>query len=155
MNEARPELTLWCDGAGAERMGKPGGWAWLAVRDDDELAHDEGRDDDTTCLVMELTAVLEALRTCRKKRWHLTHCIVIASDCTIALEAADGRFTPRPPKYHALCAQLREAFDAVSATSRWVKSHAGVRWNEEVDARAARARDEVPRLKTSRRARTK
>lgn len=138
----KPKLHLYCDGAGAERTGQPGGWAWLAVEADAVLADGAGRLAKTSSLVMELTAVLSALEAAQAHGWHASHALVVCSDSTIALDVAKGTFLPKPLQYRALCLRVREAFVACGATAQWVRGHAGQPWNEAVDALAARARDE-------------
>jgi len=139
--EERRPLHLFCDGAGAERTGKPGGWAWLAIEDEVVVAHGSGRLAKTSSLVMELTAVLSALEAAQAHGWHETHALVVCSDSTIALDVAKGTFVPKPPQYRALCQRVRDAFLASGATAKWVRGHAGQKWNEAVDALAATARD--------------
>lgn len=135
-------LQVVCDGAGAERVGRPGGWAFVLVRDDEVLARGAGREAKTSSLVMELTAALRGLEAARE--WKTSHRIELVTDCRIALDVASGAFLPKPPRYHPLCRALREAFLECGATARWVKGHSGERWNEAVDAMAAAARDLTP-----------
>ncbi|MBL8914050.1 MAG: hypothetical protein JNM17_25320 [Archangium sp.] len=186
-------MRVVCDGAGAEKMGKPGGWAFIVLGDDDTvLAEGRGGEKKTTSLVMELTAAAEGLEAAarlersnspanvaaggdspRNERSNSPANVaaggdsprntversngpanvaaggdsprntVLVSDCKIALDVATGAHLPKPQKYHALCKRLRDAFLAVNATARWVKAHSGEKWNEEVDARAASAREET------------
>jgi ribonuclease HI len=63
---------------------------------------------------------------------------VVVSDSSIALEAAAGRFLPRP--YAALAAEVHALAQGLSATTRKVRAHAGLPWNELADARALEAR---------------
>ncbi|MBL8922999.1 MAG: hypothetical protein JNJ54_29385 [Myxococcaceae bacterium] len=142
MTAARPRLELFCDGSGEERVGRPGGWAFLAVRDETLVHSGHGAAPKTTSLVMELEAVSAALRAVLAGGWHEAHEVVVVSDSRIALEVADGRFMPRPAAYRAQAEALRALAVATGARTRWVRGHAGHRWNEEVDALAHRAKVE-------------
>ncbi|MDP3506225.1 MAG: RNase H family protein [Myxococcales bacterium] len=135
-------LEVHCDGSGEERVGRPGGWAFVIVRDGEVLCERDGSSGKTTSLVMELEAARSALDEVVAQRWHFTHQVVLISDCRVALEVAAGTFTPRPPKYAALSSTLRELAVTSGAVMKWVRAHAGHRWNEHVDAvaRAARLR---------------
>jgi ribonuclease HI len=139
---ARPRLELYCDGSGEERVGRPGGWAFLAVRDDELVHAAHGAAAKTTSLVMELEAVSAALRTALAEGWHVAHEVVVVSDSRIALEVADGHFMPRPVAYRAQAEALRALAIATGARTKWVRGHAGHRWNEAVDALAHRAKVE-------------
>ncbi|MFO0595329.1 MAG: RNase H family protein [Myxococcaceae bacterium] len=132
-------LEVYCDGAGSDRVGRPGGWAFVVVRDDAVVLEGAGAAPKTTSLVMELLAAAEGLEAVHAAQ--LVGPVRLISDCRIALDVATGVFFPRPPRYRALCERLRAAFLVRETTAVWVKSHAGDRWNEEVDGRAARARD--------------
>jgi ribonuclease HI len=136
----RPLLEAHCDGSGEERVGRPGGWAFVIVRDGQVLVECDGSAAKTTSLVMELEAARAALDEVVSQRWHFTHRVVLISDCRVALEVAAGTFTPRPAKYAALSAALRELAVTSNAVTKWVRAHAGHRWNEHVDASARAAR---------------
>ncbi len=136
----RPLLEAHCDGSGEERVGRPGGWAFVIVRDGEVLVERDGSAAKTTSLVMELEAARAALDEVVARRWHFTHQVLLISDCRVALEVAAGTFTPRPAKYAALSAALRELAVTSNAVTKWVRAHAGHRWNEHVDASARAAR---------------
>jgi len=133
-------LEVHCDGSAEERVGRPGGWAFVIVRDDEVLCERDGSASKTTSLVMELEAARSALDEVVEQRWHFTHRVVLISDCRVALEVAAGTFTPRPAKYAALSSALREVAVTSGAVTKWVRAHAGHRWNEHVDASAKAAR---------------
>jgi ribonuclease HI len=134
-------LELWTDGSAEGRAGRPGGWAFIAVRADAEVGAGHGGQGATTCVLMELEAVRQALLEAQARGWHRRHQLVVVSDSSIALDAAAGRFLPRP--YAALAAEVYALAQALSAQTRKVRSHAGARWNELADARAHEARLEA------------
>ncbi|MBE2251279.1 MAG: hypothetical protein IAE78_17190 [Myxococcus sp.] len=136
----RPLLEVFCDGSGAERVGRPGGWAFVIVHGDEVLRERSGGEAKTTCLVMELEAARAGLDEVVAAGWHRSHQVRLISDCRVALEVADGVFTPRPAKYAALTEALRALALTSGATTRWVRGHGGHRWNDHVDALARAAR---------------
>jgi ribonuclease HI len=137
----RPLLELWTDGAAGARAGLPGGWAFVAVAGEREVLGGQGGHPATTCVLMELEAVRQALVAVEAKGWHQRYQVVLVSDSSIALQAASGRFLPRP--YAAVAAAVHALAQTLGAGVRKVRAHAGSRWNELADARAASARAEA------------
>ena len=135
-----PTLEVYSDGSGEERVGRPGGWAFVIVRDGVELARGHGAAAKTTCLLMELEGARAGLCEVLARGWHEGHAVVLVSDSSIALDIAAGRFTPKPRAYHAACAALRDVATRCGAQTRWVRAHAGEPWNEQVDAQARLAK---------------
>lgn len=131
-------LELYCDGSAEERVGKPGGWAFVVVRSEEELLRGSGASASTTSLVMELEGARAGLGEILSRRWHLDHAVELISDSTIALDVAAGRFLPK--RHGALAQALRAAAVEAGATTRWVRAHSGHRWNEAVDALAEEAK---------------
>lgn len=131
-------LEVHCDGSGEARVGQPGGWAFVVVRDDQLLAEGSGGAKVTTSLVMELQAATHGLRAVVKRGWHQQHVVELISDSSIALDVAAGRFVP---KTHVKEARALRALAVIAdAKTRWVRGHSGVLWNERVDAAAAAAK---------------
>ena len=137
-----PRLELYCDGSAEERVGKPGGWAFLVVRSGEVLLMKNGGSSSTTSLVMELEAALAGLKEIVSRDWHLVNSVELISDSSIALDIAAGRFMPR--RHVELAQSLRAAALEARATSRWVRAHSGHRWNELVDALAHEAKRRHP-----------
>jgi ribonuclease HI len=136
----RPLLEVYCDGSGEERVGRPGGWAFVIVRDGEVRCERDGGAIKTTSLVMELEAARSALEEIVAQRWHFTHHIMLISDCRVVLEVAAGTFTPRPEQYAVRSSALRALALTSGAVTKWVRAHAGHQWNEHVDASARSAR---------------
>ncbi|MFZ5438965.1 MAG: RNase H family protein [Myxococcota bacterium] len=134
-------LFVFSDGSGEERVGRPGGWAFVVVRDDEELARGDGRAEKTTCLLMELEAARAGLAEVVRRGWHEAHAVVLVSDSSIVLDVAAGRFRPKPVALHAATDALHRLAMHARASTRWVRAHAGHRWNEVVDVRARQARE--------------
>lgn len=131
-------LEVHCDGSGEARVGRPGGWAFVVVRDEQVLAQGSGGAKVTTSLAMELKAALHGLRAVVARGWHRDHVVELISDSSIALEVAAGKFVPKT--HDVLARKLREVAIAADAKTRWVRGHSGVIWNERVDAAAANAK---------------
>lgn len=131
-------IELYCDGSGEERVARPGGWAYVIVRDGEVLYEGHGFEEATTSLIMELEAVRAGLEAVIAHG--LTGDVTVVSDCRIALEVTAGTFRPKPEKYHALCDALRVAAVRANAKTRWIRGHAGHPLNELVDARAHEAK---------------
>lgn len=135
-------VTLYADGSGAERVGRPGGWAFVVVRDDVLLLEESGRVTKTTSLVMELQAALFGLRAVAAKGWREVELI---SDCRIALDVVRGVFLPKPVLVRALAEELHACAKTLVVHTRWVRAHSGEPWNEAVDVMAAVARGPLRR----------
>ena len=130
-------ISLYADGAGAERVGRPGGWAFALVRGDELLLERWGREDRTTSLAMELVAATRGLEAVRELG---VREVELISDCRIALDVVRGTFLPKPALVRALAETLHAVARELTVTTRWVRAHAGDAWNEAVDALAADAR---------------
>lgn len=133
-----PVLEVYSDGSAAERVGRPGGWAWALVRYGRVLQTASGAAPSTTSLVMELEAARAALAEVVARGWHRGHVVELISDSSIALEVAAGRFVPKTQA--ALAQQLRAAAREAGARTRWVRAHRGHSFNELVDALALEAK---------------
>lgn len=133
-------LEVYCDGSAEERVGKPGGWAFIVVLEDEVLAASSGHSPSTSSLVMELEAARAGLAEVVARGWHVGQVVELVSDSSIALDIAAGRFMPKRPA--ALAQALRAATLEAGARTRWVRAHSGHRWNEAVDeaARVAKLR---------------
>lgn len=131
-------LELYCDGSGADRVDRPGGWAFAVVRDGAALLERSGGSPKTTAFLMELEAARAALA------WVVEHGAsepaVLISDSRLTLEVASGLRELKAARYVEPAAALRALAVATKASTKWVRGHAGHRWNERVDglARAAK-----------------
>lgn len=133
------------DGACSGNPG-PGGWAWV-----DEIMGESGSGGAkrTTNNIMELTAMLEALRHADPKRT-----LLLRADSQYVINVvtkwapgwrrkgwkkADGK----PVANQELVAKLLEAYEAREAKTRidWVRGHDGDAGNEEADRLAVKERD--------------
>lgn len=134
-------ISVYCDGSSHSRGGKPGGWGYVVVDGERILADGSGSHPSTTNNIQELTAILEGL----------THLAVIApeglvevvSDSQYALGMATGSFTATKNVELAADVALVYAWFGPRIRARWVKGHAGNRFNEYVDRLAGRAKEQL------------
>lgn len=141
------KIVVFTDGACSGNPG-PGGWAW-AVAPDGQITG-SGGEASTTNQRMELTAVLEALRSLTAAGATGTH-IEVVSDSTYVVNCfRDGwwkrwerngwRNSKRQPVANDdLWRPLIEIYQAIDVEFRWVKGHSGDPMNDLVDALAVAA----------------
>jgi ribonuclease HI len=132
-------IRVYTDGACSGNPG-PGGWAWI-VPDGPFAA---GADDPTTNQRMELTAVLEAVRA-------LDGPLEVISDSAYVVNCFRDRWWEgwvrrgwtnsqrKPVANRDLWEPLVELYQERDLVFRWVKAHAGDRWNELADRLAVEA----------------
>lgn len=131
------------DGACSGNPG-PGGWAWVVP--DGEYGY--GGDARTTNQRMELTAVLEAVRTLPGK-------LHIVSDSTYVVNCFRDAWwrgwlkrgwknsQKKPVANRDLWEPLVDLYQDRDITFEWVKGHSGDRWNDRADELAVQGRDEA------------
>lgn len=132
-------VSLYTDGSSGQGGGKPGGWAWVIVRDDAEvLATDYGGSTSTTNNIMEMTAAIEgmyALRALQESgrisRWEV---LELVSDSQYVLGIASGGYCPS--KNLELASEAKALACALGVRFRWVRGHTGNTWNERCDSLA-------------------
>ncbi len=144
-----PSSGVFTDGSAIPNPG-PGGWGAVYVVDGDVVAQEHGHDPDTTNNRMELTAIIEGIGLVPPGRPAVLH-----TDSRLAVDTlttwAKGwerrgwRRKSGPVENLDL---VKRAYELVTARPeieiRWVKAHAGNRWNEYADSLAtAWAREEL------------
>jgi len=144
-----PSSGVFTDGSATPNPG-PGGWGAVYVVDGEVVAQDHGHQPNTTNNRMELTALLKGIELVPPG----TPAIVY-SDSNLAVrtvsEWAAGwarrgwKRKTGPVENLDLVKPLFEAFQRRPELEiRWIKAHAGNRWNEYADSLAtAYARDEL------------
>lgn len=134
-------ISIFTDGSSGAGGGKPGGWAWVIVRDGKPVATDLGSSPSTTNNIMELTAALEGLKAfCTLKiRGELpADAVELVSDSQYVLGCASGEWNPT--KNLDLVNGLINLTKLVKPQLRWVRGHTGDVWNERCDSLAHRAK---------------
>lgn len=144
-----PSSGVFTDGSAIPNPG-PGGWGAVWVEDDEVIAQEHGEAGDTTNNRMELTAIIHGMHLVPAGRP-----VVLHTDSRLAVDTLTSwaagwerrgwRRRSGPIKNLDL---VKEAWALVQARPeielRWVKAHAGNRWNEYADSLAtAWARDEL------------
>ena len=147
--EGGPDEGVFTDGSSIPNPG-PGGWGAVWVVDGEPVAQDHGHDPDTTNNRMELTAIIRGIELVPEGRP-----VVLWTDSRLAVdtltkwaagwERRGWRRKSGPIQNLDLVKQAyRLVQDRPEVELRWVKAHAGNRWNEYADALAtAWARDEL------------
>jgi ribonuclease HI len=136
-----PDSGLFTDGGCIPNPG-PGGWGAVYVVDGEVVAEDHGHDPDTTNNRMELTAIARGIELVPVG----TPCTVW-SDSNLAVrtltewaagwERRGWKRKSGPVENLDLVKPLYEAVEARPELElRWIKAHAGHRWNEYADALA-------------------
>ena len=146
-------VSVYADGSAEPMPGFGGGWAFIVVSDEVELARGSGGVKSTTNNVMELTAALSGLEHVLLSGAHKTCHVELVSDSRLALTIADGSVAAH--RYGPVAEALRAAGLEAAAATRWVRGHAGHRWNEAVDALASLERQAQLPAKVRRRRQAK
>lgn len=127
-------ITIYTDGSCNPNPGK-GGWAFLALYNNEEIAV-YGGEKNTTNNIMELTAVIEALKEFRTDKY-----LHIFSDSLYVIKCAQGEWK----KSKNL--ELWKIYDKYSKDKdilyTWVKGHNGDKYNEIVDKLAKKGATEI------------
>lgn len=144
MTDVRPQVTIYTDGGSKPNPG-PGGWAAILVTDGEVVELSDG-EKATTNNRMELKAAISALES-----------LQTPSDVTIYTDSVylkngitrwmhtwvkNGWQTSsrQPVKNRDLWEKLHAALQNHTVSWRWVKGHAGNRYNERADRLATAAR---------------
>lgn len=128
------ELILYTDGA-CKTTDKTGGWCYILVINDDQIALDFGPVDDTTNNRMEVQAAIEGLNFCADN--NIKEVTVITDSQYVIGTVSQGW---KRNVNQDILSQLDEAIDRMDkVTWKHVKGHAGNKWNEKCDAFAVTA----------------
>lgn len=132
---------VYTDGACSGNPG-PGGWAWVVP----DGPYGSGGESQTTNQRMELTAVLEAVRS-------LEGSLEVVSDSTYVVNCFRDRWwegwlrrgwvnsQKKPVANRDLWEPLIDLYQQRHITFRWVKGHSSDRWNDRADELAVEARE--------------
>lgn len=134
-------ISVYSDGSSTGRSDKPGGWAFVIVRDGMPLLANYGGNAHTTNNIQELTGAIEGLKAVIANGWHTGNMIELVSDSEYVLKTANG--TNHPQKNLELCEELVKAFDTCQARVRWCRGHSGDLYNERCDSLARQGKMEA------------
>lgn len=132
--------SIYCDGSSHSTGGKPGGYGWVITVDKMPIAAGSGGDPETTNNVMELRAAIAGLKGLRALFPHgAPGPVEIVSDSKYTLGLASGQYSASKNKEDA--DELRRLCEEIGVSGyRWVKGHAGNKWNERCDSIAKMAK---------------
>ncbi len=123
-------LEIFTDGSCIRNPGGDGGWGVVAVRDGQMVAELYGPDPTTTSNRAEMTAIIQALLWLPPSA-----SATIVSDSKLCVNILSGRW--RAKANLDLIDEARELIQERQIKFRWVRGHAGNRWNEYADLLAA------------------
>lgn len=141
-------IVIYTDGACIKNPGGKGGWAWAVKPEGNSMppkVFDAGSEEITTNNIMEMTAVLEAIRYAKRANRNspVADRIVIYSDSRYCVDGFmswmykwrnRGWSKPGGLKNEAIWRELWDVKEGV--TLKWVRGHNGNPMNEFVDALA-------------------
>lgn len=139
-------IEVYSDGSG-NTFDSDGGYGWRLVVDGTLVAQGSGYLPKATNNVAEITAAIEGLKYAAKYIGMLgiqppqTASVVLVADSQLVLGYATGAYKCKALHLTSLYIELKKAFKAVGATTRWVKGHAGDEHNEGCDQLAKAARN--------------
>jgi ribonuclease HI len=146
---AGPDAGVFTDGSANPNPG-PGGWGAVYVVDGEVVAQDHGHEPDTTNNRMELRALLAGIELVPAGTPAVIHSdsnlvVRTVTEWAAGWEARGWKRKTGPVENLDL---VRPAYERLRARPelevRWIKAHAGNRWNEYADSLAtAYARDEL------------
>ena len=133
-------ISVYSDGSSTGRSNKPGGWAYVIVKDDEQLHSAHGGDPKTTNNCMELQGAIEGLKALLANNLVGTEPVELVSDSQYVLGLASGDYKPK--KNVALACELRRLAIKTGVTMRWVRGHMGDTYNEMCDVLAKKGKEE-------------
>ncbi len=146
------KIDIYTDGACSGNPG-PGGWGFVIIDkdSDNEIIKNSGAKKNTTNNRMELSAVIEALKTIKEKKLNETeNSLSIYTDSQYVKNGISAWIfnwkknnwktsAKKPVKNQDLWQELDKLSIELKPTWNWVKGHAGNRYNEECDRLAVEA----------------
>jgi ribonuclease HI len=142
-------IEIYCDGSSEGNSTGKGGWAYVICKDGVKIAEGSGHLPKATNNVAEIRAAIEGLLTASLLPEVVSGnlpgvnrpSIVLISDSQLVLKYATGEYVCR--KYHLipLYIELKRRYQAIGATTRWVKGHSGDINNERCDVLAKAAKE--------------
>lgn len=135
------KIDIFTDGGCSGNPG-PGGWAFVALDNENLLSYSSGGDAQTTNNKMELTAVIRALETCQvleaKQVCISTDSQYVKNGITTWIHNWKRNGWKTASKDPVKNKELWEELDSLSKVFDikwvWVKGHAGIKYNEMCDS---------------------
>jgi ribonuclease HI len=139
-------IEVYSDGSG-NTFDSDGGYGWRLVVDGTLRAEGNGYLSKATNNVAEITAAIEGLKYAGQYlqlpsvQQAGPHSVVLVADSQLVLGYANGAYACKALHLTTLYIELKKAFKAVGATTRWVRGHSGDEHNEGCDKLAKTARN--------------
>lgn len=115
-------LEVYSDGSSGNRSGKPGGWAYVVVRDGKVIDTSYGGDPSTSNNRMEMKGAIEGLKAGRELRGkNVIEQITLCSDSEVTLKIANGQY--QAAANQDLAAELRQLANDLLINFRHVRGH--------------------------------
>lgn len=139
------EVEIYADGSG-NTFDSDGGYGWRLVVDGILITEGNGYLARATNNVAEITAAIEGLKYARSYLSSTAsqspgpHIISLVSDSQLVLGYASGSYQCKALHLTTLYIELKKVYQAIGATTRWVKGHSGDEHNEGCDKLAKAAR---------------
>lgn len=134
------EINVYTDGGCSGNPG-PGGWAFVILKEQSNISYCSGSSEYTTNNIMELTAVIEAIKTCIKLKFSnitlYTDSQYVRNGITSYIFSwkKNGWLTSskKEVKNKELWKRLDEVSSKITINWCWVKGHTGIEYNEFCD----------------------
>lgn len=133
-------IQVYCDGSSSGKSDRPGGWAYIVIKNGHVLSLNYGGHPSTTNNVMELEAAIKGIEAAAKFKKSRTEPIVLISDSMYVLNMAVGKTTPY--KNLESVERLKKLFKLHCSDVEWVKGHSGHPINDRCDRMAKQGKKE-------------
>lgn len=140
------KLSIYCDGSSDGKSGGIGGWAFIILLDNKEIARGSGFSINATNNSEEIRAAINGMEWCENAKINkiidisLITEMELVSDSQLCLGYANGNYKCKAMHLIPLYIKLRKLYSQLNATTRWVKGHSGDNFNEICDKLAKEAR---------------
>jgi ribonuclease HI len=134
-------IQVYCDGSSSGKSNKPGGWAYIVIKNGHVLSLNYGGHPRTTNNVMELEAAIKGIESAVRFKKSSNEPIVLISDSMYVLNMAAGNATPY--KNVEIVERLKNLFQLHCSDVEWVKGHSGHPINERCDKMAKQGKKEI------------
>jgi ribonuclease HI len=139
---SKTKIEIYSDGSG-NTFDSDGGWGFVMVVDGKKLKEGSGYLAKATNNTAELTAAIQGLKYVDAyiQAAKLTdHEVILISDSQLVLGYASGLYKCKALHLSALFIEIKNLYNSLKATTRWVKGHSGDEHNEACDVLAGNAR---------------
>lgn len=133
-------IKVYCDGSSSGSSDKPGGWAYIIIKNGQVLSLNYGGHPKTTNNIMELEAAIQGIQSAVLFKKSKDDKIVLISDSLYVLKMATGETSPY--KNVDKVEELKKLFKLHCHKTMWVKGHSGHPINERCDRMAKQGRKE-------------